>query len=332
MLSRQAILDTLVAACLDGLIVLRLTRPDRSVRTFWRERPDDAVLDDPALEAVLPQHAVLTALSPSLLAPGRLPGLWETGMMTLGELRAFFAGGRIVRVPRGTYEDVFAIPAAESSVVDASVNETVRAGALWFMSGPASILGEDIPAGLMTDQATLQPPPAPVRALDILPQSLPAAWSGEVTTGIAILAALSARHGKTFPWTVVRDAIGAALKAGMLERTLDSGPWPCDLPGANVLRLRVPREAPIAPAPAAPAAGRRAERPVFAAEAEVSAREIQDLSDRMADLLRAAVVAGLKFHLRVELGTESPPPDEVVESVNRVLAEISHALKLERLT
>ena len=44
MLNRQAIMDTLVAGCVDGLFVLRLARPDRSVRTFWRERPDDMAL------------------------------------------------------------------------------------------------------------------------------------------------------------------------------------------------------------------------------------------------------------------------------------------------
>lgn len=60
MLSRQAILDTLLAGCAEGILVLQLVRPDRSVKTFWREVPDEAVLKDPALEAVLPEAATLT--------------------------------------------------------------------------------------------------------------------------------------------------------------------------------------------------------------------------------------------------------------------------------
>lgn len=37
MLNRRAILDTLIEGCLQGLFVLRLQRPDGSIRTWWRE-------------------------------------------------------------------------------------------------------------------------------------------------------------------------------------------------------------------------------------------------------------------------------------------------------
>ena len=63
---------------MEGMFVLRLTRADRSIKTFWREVPDDIALKDPSLEVVLPEAATLTALSPGLLAPGALPGLWQT--------------------------------------------------------------------------------------------------------------------------------------------------------------------------------------------------------------------------------------------------------------
>ena len=36
MLRNKAILDTLIAGCQQGMFALRLTRPDRSVQTFWR--------------------------------------------------------------------------------------------------------------------------------------------------------------------------------------------------------------------------------------------------------------------------------------------------------
>ena len=41
MLNRQAILDTLIEGCREGQFVLRLTRPDRSIRTIWRQQPDE---------------------------------------------------------------------------------------------------------------------------------------------------------------------------------------------------------------------------------------------------------------------------------------------------
>ena len=70
---------------MEGIFVLRLTRADRSVKTFWRETPDDIALKDPSLEVVLPEAITLTVLSPRLLAPGVLPGLWQTSEITLKE-------------------------------------------------------------------------------------------------------------------------------------------------------------------------------------------------------------------------------------------------------
>src|SRR5207237_3231603 len=68
MLRRKEILDTLVGGCMEGIFVLRLTRADRSVKTFWRETPDDIALKDPNLEVVLPEAITLTVLSPRQLA------------------------------------------------------------------------------------------------------------------------------------------------------------------------------------------------------------------------------------------------------------------------
>jgi hypothetical protein len=53
MLNRKAILDTLLLGCKQGEFVLRVTRPDRSVRTFWRQEPDDAALKDPVWKLCL---------------------------------------------------------------------------------------------------------------------------------------------------------------------------------------------------------------------------------------------------------------------------------------
>ena len=53
MLNASAIVDTLVDGCVAGDFVLQLKRPDKTVRTWWRSRPDDEALKDPDLEVVL---------------------------------------------------------------------------------------------------------------------------------------------------------------------------------------------------------------------------------------------------------------------------------------
>ncbi len=78
MLRRQEILDTLVQGAAEGFFVLRATRPDRSVRTIWRQQASETDLKDPSLEVVLPDAASLSEVLPELLVPGRLPGLWPT--------------------------------------------------------------------------------------------------------------------------------------------------------------------------------------------------------------------------------------------------------------
>src|SRR5207245_6943123 len=111
----------------------------------------------------------------------------------------YFAGGHVVSIPRGGYEERVTVPKAEREIVDSAVRAAVQEGILWLTSGPASILGEEIPAGLLTDEATLQAPPSPISTMDVLPERLKEAWSDGATTAIAISAALSRRAGKVIP-------------------------------------------------------------------------------------------------------------------------------------
>ena len=69
--------DTVLNGVRDGLFVARLGRPDGSQRTWWRESVDVEAANDEALQIVLPEKAVLAGLAAELLAPGKLPGLWE---------------------------------------------------------------------------------------------------------------------------------------------------------------------------------------------------------------------------------------------------------------
>jgi hypothetical protein len=67
---------------------------------------------------------------------------------------------------------------SDASVVDAAIGEAVAAGKVWLVSGPASLLAEPIPVGVLTATAKLRVPPASVSATATLPENLPDAWSG----------------------------------------------------------------------------------------------------------------------------------------------------------
>jgi hypothetical protein len=166
-----------------------------------------------------------------------------------------------------------------------------------------------------------------VSALEVVEQNLPEAWSNGVTTALAVSTALSEKVGKTLPWATVREALNGALRARLIERTPDSGPWPCDYAGAQTVKLQVPhepeREYPQIPIPSQPASG------MLVAEAELRLNELQDLADSLATIRQAAVGFDLKFCVRLELSGTSRPPDDVVAKINGLLQEISEKLQLQ---
>lgn len=326
MLRRKEILDTLVLGAKEGLFVLRATRPDRSVRTIWRQEPAEADLKDPSLEVVLPESAVLTDLPPDTLLPGLLPGLWPTPpQIDVKTMVAYFRGGHVVKVPKDGYEEPVVIPQADRAVVETAIAQAVRAGRLWLTAGVASVLAEDIPAGILSDDAILRPSPAPIPPTDLLPANLPEAWATGETTALGVLVALSAKCGTTLPWATVREAIDGAIRVRMLEKSIDSGPWPCELSGAQNVKLRVPagrvEPPPGPPVPLPPGLG------VRVAEAELRPNEIQDLADVVGDLVAAAVGYDLTFRLRLEMGGDSEVPDEVVTKMNKILEDVSEEFK-----
>ena len=86
-----------------------------------------------------------------------------------------------------------------------------------------------------------------INVAEILPANLPAAWPGDETNALAIATALSQKAGKTLPWKTVKDVIGASLNARFTQLADGSAPWPCDLPAAQTVKLKV--------APAGPGGG-----------------------------------------------------------------------------
>jgi len=200
MLKASAILETLADGCEKGTFVLRLTRPDGSMRTWWMSRPDENALNEPALELVLPEAAELVELDAMLLAPRKLPGLWTDDEITAKAVAKYFNGANVVQVERDGYSEAVHIPKTEQSVIDKAISEAVEKGILWLLSGPASLLAEPIPPGILNPTAILSAPPIIIGAAEVLPENVPDAWQDGQTSALSISTVLSVKTGKTLPW------------------------------------------------------------------------------------------------------------------------------------
>lgn len=321
MLRQKDIVDTLAIGCQMGYLVLRMARPDGSTRTLWRVRPSDIELKERSLEVVLPETAELTELDGNLLAPGAIPSLWpdDGSPLQFGTLLASFDGQHVSKVQRDNYEELFYLPIAPRAVIEAAVEEAVKSGVVWLTAGPASIYGEPIPAGVLTEAATLNPPPVAIAATELLPQNLEGAWAQGGTTGAAIASVLSVTHGKTLPWSVVATAIDGAIRGRLLELTKDSGPWPCDWPGAGVLQLRVIQETVVTGGGAQP-------RRSFEATMEPS--ELQDFVEHLGEVRKASVGLDVRFVLRIELADEDATPEQIAK-LKEALDGVSQHLRFQ---
>lgn len=330
MLKSQAILDTLVDGCAQGAFVLRLPRPDQSFRTWWRSRPDDASQTDLALELVLPEAARLAEVLPDLMLPGTLPGLWKNEEVTIQEIIAYFNGNNVVQVQQNGYQESVSIPQADQEVVLAAVRMAVEQGRLWLINGPCSVLADSIPTGMLGNKAILRSPPAPISAVEILPENLPDAWENGETRAMSIANTLSMRGTYNLPWKTVKDVITSALNARFLELDETSGIWPCDYIAANLVNLRVPTGKKIGgPEPTKP---RKMDSKSLVAKADLEPAEIQDLADLLPQLLaiKAKVNIPMRFGLEIELGDDKKaPPDEMVKDVNKLLESLKKGFRLE---
>ncbi|HYU75067.1 MAG TPA: hypothetical protein VEL31_20560, partial [Ktedonobacteraceae bacterium] len=332
MLNRKAIIETLLNGCRDGLFVLRSTRADHSCKTFWYDAPDSTNVKDLNLVVVLPEEAELTGIPSRLLSPGVLPELWSGAELRLQEVYSYFSGTRRIK---GEFEgETKAVPRAERNVVNEAIQAAVKEKRLWLLSGRASLLAEDVPVDLLTDDATIQAPPPPLAARDVIPDNLSEAWKGITeTTAREIAEALSSNMGKVLPWLIVRDALTAAFNARFVERA--SGQWPCDYAGAGMVLVRQRTEE---AGDGEKGAAKEVHHPdadfkpgLLVADAVMSVGEIQNLGDEIAALTKAgADLFGVepKFSLRIEIMPKTNAEREKVEAFNGLLVEVSRGLRL----
>ena len=179
----------------------------------------------------MPEAAELGDIPGELLAPKVLPNLWTGEQITTQAVLGYFNGTTVVQVDKGGFQEPVPVPKASADVVNAAIGDAVEAGKVWLLSGPASLLAEPIPVGVLAPTSTLCVPPAMIAVPEILPANLPEAWSGEETNALAIATALSQKARKTLPWKTIKDVIGASLNARFTQLADGSAAWPCDLPG-----------------------------------------------------------------------------------------------------
>lgn len=322
MLNRTAILETLLQGCEGGEFVLRVTRADKSTRTFWKCRPDENAIQDSSLEVVLSDAAVLSELDPQLLVPGKLPGLWDKEPVTLADLSAYFSGKHFVEVDKGGYTENLLIPAGTPDAIINSVAAAVKGGRLWLVNGTVSVLAEEVPAGFVNETAQLFPPPLPLSSVDVLPAQVPMAWQGDASNAHLIHAALSSKAGKVLPWTRVVSALDEAFRLGLIERALDSGAWPCDLGGAAAVKIVTRKNEAKEPPPLKTYGSK-------AASAELQTHEVQDLADNIDALREATAGHALRIRVTLEIGESGQVDQAVLDKVNAVLAQIKAGWKAE---
>ena len=312
----------MVGGVRQGIWVAKYERPDKTTKTFWRTAIDEPALKEPSLEVVLPESATLSELSPNLLKHQELPGLWSSDEITVQVLYDYFAGRHVVSIPKEGYEEPLTIPKCEPADVDAAVSQAVEQGMLWLTSGPASILNEAVPPGVLSASASLRRPPAPISVQEFMEAEVPEAWQDGVTNALALATALSNKREVNLPWHTVKTAISGAIQVNWLKLSEDSGDWPCEFAGAQNVLLEIPQKI-HHPDPPPYLLG------VLVAEAELEVHGVQELADQISHISTAAIGTDIKYKIRIEFGGETPPDPEAVEKINELLAEVDDALRLK---
>ncbi len=317
MLKPAVVRETVLQGVERGLLAARLERPDGSHRTWWREPVDAESSHDPALEVLLPGGAELAQLAPALLAPGELHGLWPEGAGGLGfaDLREYFAGGSTVTVPREGYEDLFEVPRCSGEVLHQAVEAAVKEGIVWLRNGPTSVWKEDVPYGALDEGAMLLQPPEGLTPQELVEEALPGGWDDGRTSGWTLGQALSQKRGEPVPWGLLREGIDNAVVSRWLEVT--EGSTTVGAEHAGALKLQRPTDAPEPQPSPEPQVAHTLLEP----------DGLQDLAERLPELLSAGAGWGLKFRVGVVLDEDAP--QDAREALNQVLKQVSEDLRTE---
>ncbi|MGH7707846.1 MAG: hypothetical protein ACREM6_07965 [Vulcanimicrobiaceae bacterium] len=328
----DAIRRTMLDGVRDGLFVMRLTRPDRSVRTFWCEEPDAALLREPTLTVVLSGSAELSEIPASLLTPGRMRELWTDDSCAVEEVIRLFAGGQSITTRVGASDEKIAVPKAASQVVLASVSAAVEQGIIWYRAGDVSLWHESVPDGVVRSEGRLSAPPSAIDPQQLSVTQLPNAWEMDRTTPDRLIQALRARDRVQYPWSSVRNAINAATQLNLMREAPGSKAWNGSVAEANGVVF-----VPVATAVKQP--GLLGGIPTIAAGAPMTAEgtlsigELQDLSEVISSVNSVAVsIEGslsITVRLTVASTTRSYGPADAAK-LGEALGSVSRKLPFDR--
>lgn len=231
LLRTDSLLETIKRGVQSGILVLRLPRPDGSAQTWWRIPPGDDFLLRPEMELLPTGLAMLHNLEIELLKPGQLDGLWPISGKTfhLDTLQAYFDGQRAPKV-------------VSPSVIEDAIRSAVAKGTLMVRLDGSSLFREALPSGSLPVSLEILPPPIPLNGADLTPQALPEIWGSGQTSLQAMAKALHNLRGYALPWGMLQRAVEEALNLHLLERTPDSGPWPCSPALTDQVRFQRPEK------------------------------------------------------------------------------------------
>jgi hypothetical protein len=330
MLRRKDLLDTVANGCEQGLFVLSLQRPDGSARTWWRTQINEEALNDDALEAVQNPVAVLDAIEPSLLVPGKLEGLdWKSGIK-VADLISYFDGYVLtIDHPEEGWTEQKPIPRCPEIKIIEAVGAAVKAGSCWLTSGPASFWGELPPPGLVSKTAVLRIPPQPIDVSSLTPEALPDAWTEGKATAHSIEQAVAAQRGVTsMPWKLVEAAITGALNSGFLRVIPGAVTWPCQFHEAASLELGLPEVAP-AGGQYSPVMQEAVPKSTYGQagfrSGVLDSSQLTELVEAMGDVLAAAGNLTLRFKVTVEFAEGEMPTPEVAVKLGAALNKATEA-------
>ena len=238
LLNRQVFIDTLRRGLKEGQIVLRIVRPDGSQNTYWREASiTDEDIWNKTLEIVPIEHAELHNLSADLLAPGKMPELWQGDNIptTVGAVREFFNGDDVPKL-------------ASDNILLEPIQSAVQNGLLMARRQDKAYLNEAIPDVEITDDLELLAPLEPISGSEISHKTLPDAWKNETSSVGKIMHRLAVLKGSPIPWALVVGAVNDAENKRLFEFVEGSPSWPCAVEEADRVGLKV-SQAPVKIAP-----------------------------------------------------------------------------------
>jgi hypothetical protein len=319
LLSPTTVLNTIEDAVRRGVLALRYPRSDGSEQWFWRSSIDVADWGKTA-EAWLPASATLNNLTPRAVLPDSLPGLWpkDDSGVKLSELFKWFDGSHHYEemTEPGYPPEPRPIPKADFNLVKKAVSKAVEEEVLWLVYGNDSVLGET-PTSLQLDSdAFLYRLPEPLKSIDLLPASLPVAWSNDVepkATVADLYTEIKATRGKPWPTKQFLDTLNAAIGQGFLRRATGSGPISSLQHDAHV-ELVIKSEAPKPAEPTPITPGRRG-----STMAVLSAAEVQEFADQVHVLTKALAGSDPMIEVRISVKDKSGAN---LDEASRILEEI----------